>query len=398
MTYTPHVGWGSMMLVPLLLNYLICWYVWATTDKRKTITWVAALLSFYPQYVACKIIWHIWTEPRRGLEKKRKLERDLIQMEIFFEAVPSTLIMTYLMARASRGKPGDEIIWNSWNRDSTDSVLFFVAFSTSVITSSLGLANNLKVGPCRIVPEPKKHLVSPQFVLIFFACGFTLVGKGVAIATVDNQAERAAVLLITLFLPGFLVGLFACRHKAIMKTFLAQPSVFLLPVFTHFTFSAKSNEHEEIESRKKECFISFSPVYTAVNAGAGVLAFLSLVLIEPHISPPSASDSLLYEKPFYVSFGGLPISVLGLLLTLLVAFSNQCRCFKSWCCSCFLEPFQFGALLTSSPHTPCILGPEGQLTTEEQERASKMGESAHNIGFFQSYSNISSVNSIILLN
>ena len=34
-TYTPHIGWGSMMLLPLLLNYLICWYVWATTDKRK---------------------------------------------------------------------------------------------------------------------------------------------------------------------------------------------------------------------------------------------------------------------------------------------------------------------------------------------------------------------------
>jgi len=43
-----------MMLLPFLLNYLICWYVWATTDKRKTVTWVAALLSFHPQYVACK--------------------------------------------------------------------------------------------------------------------------------------------------------------------------------------------------------------------------------------------------------------------------------------------------------------------------------------------------------
>ena len=74
-TYTPHVGWGSMMLVPLLLNYLICWYVWATTDKRKAVTWVAALLSFYPQYVACKIIYQIWwVDPKRGLQKKRHLD------------------------------------------------------------------------------------------------------------------------------------------------------------------------------------------------------------------------------------------------------------------------------------------------------------------------------------
>merc|ERR1712038_1790613 len=44
---TPHYKWGTLMLLPSLLNYMICWYVWATTDKRKTITWVAVLLSFY---------------------------------------------------------------------------------------------------------------------------------------------------------------------------------------------------------------------------------------------------------------------------------------------------------------------------------------------------------------
>ena len=37
-TYTPHYGWGTMMLLPFLLNFLICWYVWATTDKRKAYT------------------------------------------------------------------------------------------------------------------------------------------------------------------------------------------------------------------------------------------------------------------------------------------------------------------------------------------------------------------------
>ena len=64
------MAWGSMMLAPFLLNYLICWYVWATTDKRKTVTWVTALLSFYPQFVACKSILLIWTDPKKGLQKK----------------------------------------------------------------------------------------------------------------------------------------------------------------------------------------------------------------------------------------------------------------------------------------------------------------------------------------
>ena len=78
---------------------------------------------------------------------------------------------------------GREAIYNY--QESTDTVLFFVAFSTSVITSSLGLAKNLKVGPCRILPEQKRQLrglLSPRFILIFFASGFTLFGKGVALA------------------------------------------------------------------------------------------------------------------------------------------------------------------------------------------------------------------------
>ena len=66
--YAPHYAWGTMMLVPFLLNYLICWYVWVTTDKRKTVTWVAALLSFYPQFVAFKIIRQIWSNPKKGLQ------------------------------------------------------------------------------------------------------------------------------------------------------------------------------------------------------------------------------------------------------------------------------------------------------------------------------------------
>ena len=90
-TYILHYNWGTLMLLPFLLNYLICWYVWATTDKMKTVTWVAALLSFYPQYVACKIIYQIWwVDPKRGLQKKRHLERDVIQLEVFYESVPST--------------------------------------------------------------------------------------------------------------------------------------------------------------------------------------------------------------------------------------------------------------------------------------------------------------------
>jgi len=157
--------------------------------------------------------------------------------------------MTYLLVRPFNwlvGLEGRELIFNTDNLGSFDSVLFLVGYSSSIITSSLGLAKNLKVGPCRILPEQKRYLgglLSPRFILIFFACGFTLVGKGVALANAvsdvrpcwSNVATGGAIALSTFFLPGFLVGLFSCWHLGILKTFLAQPSVFLLPVFTHFT-------------------------------------------------------------------------------------------------------------------------------------------------------------------
>ena len=362
------------MLLPFLMNYLICWYVWVTTDKRKAVTWVAALLSFYPQFVACKIIYLIWSDPKKGLQKKRHLERNMVQMESFCESVPSTLVMTYLLRRQEMGAEGSEIIFDSNNQK--DLILFWVAFLTSVITSSLGLAKNPKVGPCRILPEQKKclgGLLSPRFILIFFACGLSFVAKGFALAagfaTPKGQisAVGGAITICTLFLPGILTGLFASWHKGILKTFLAHPSVFLLPMFTYFTFASSSKiccgregqtrDYEMgTEITKKETIIIFSPIYTAINAS---VSFVGLLVY-------AFTLALIYEASLdrVLPYFGLVFTP-GRLLTLATTLSNQCNCCRSCCCSsCCTEPFELGALLTSSPHIPYILGSDGQLKKE----------------------------------
>ena len=341
-TFTPHYGWGTMMLLPFLLNYLICWYAWVTTDKRKAVSWIAALLSFYPQYVACKIIWQIWTDPRKGLQKKTQFQRNLIQHETFTEAVFSTLIMTYLLVRAVGGAEGREIIFNRNNSD-----LFLVAFSTSIICSSLGLAKNLKVGPCRILPEQKRFLGG--FILLFFSCGLTLFSKGLALALTfgDSEAElsilQQAIAVSTIFLPGFLVGLFSCWHCGILKTFLAHPSVLLLPVFTNFTFV--SNSKVCCGGRggmKEESYLVFSPKSTAINVGVSLAGTLI------YMAPLARSRSFVV-----VLVALLPLSILGIIFTLMFTFCIQCSCCLSCCCCC--EPFEFAALVTSSPLTPHIL-------------------------------------------
>ena len=47
--YHSHPIWATSLLVPFLINYLVTWFIWWNVDKRKTISWVAPLLSVYPQ-------------------------------------------------------------------------------------------------------------------------------------------------------------------------------------------------------------------------------------------------------------------------------------------------------------------------------------------------------------
>ena len=44
-----HPIFATSLLVPFLINYLVTWSIWWSVDKRKTTSWIAPLLSVYPQ-------------------------------------------------------------------------------------------------------------------------------------------------------------------------------------------------------------------------------------------------------------------------------------------------------------------------------------------------------------
>ena len=48
-TFNIHPIWATSLLVPFLLNYLVTWSIWWNIDKSKTKTWIAPLLSVFPQ-------------------------------------------------------------------------------------------------------------------------------------------------------------------------------------------------------------------------------------------------------------------------------------------------------------------------------------------------------------
>ena len=101
--YQPHPGWAALVLVPFLLNYFASWFTWYRIDKRKKITWLACVFNVYPQLRAANVIRELWKNPKRGLSKKRKFERELSEFEVFLEATVTTFVLSYILNISRNG-------------------------------------------------------------------------------------------------------------------------------------------------------------------------------------------------------------------------------------------------------------------------------------------------------
>ena len=153
--------WASLLLGPVLINYALCWFAWFTTEKQKKFTWIAALLGCYPQFVAARILWLFWTQPLKGMKAKKHFQRNLMEQEIFTEAVPTSFIMAFLMVfvDVSVLNCGDCRPWNAQasliigERGRASFHLFFVSLATSLLSAGMGLAKCLQVGYPLIIPS-----------------------------------------------------------------------------------------------------------------------------------------------------------------------------------------------------------------------------------------------------
>ena len=226
-----------------------------------------------------------------------------------------------------------------------------------------------------------------RFLLVLVACLLTLIGKGLALAPIGVcfyglKCDRwlgpkvIAITVATTFLPGLVLGIISCWHRGIFKSFLAHPSIILMPTFTFFTFASstkrcKGCKSEEVERQEmattyeEEPYITFSAKWTAANillSTAGYFVFGSTMA---HMSwknykgIPRNLVYYLYEPDYHIPFIAIPI--LGILLTLLflvLISSNLCS-------------IQYGALVPSLPHSPFSLGfdrnNQPRILPEEEE-------------------------------
>ena len=144
-----HPFYAISLFIPVLINYALGWRAWYYGDMKKPnqskkFTWIFALLSCYPQLVASRIIYLSWKQPQKASRKKKNLERNITENEVFTEAVPSTLIMTFIMVVLFfPTEKRAELLGD--DQSLTARVLFFVTFASSALSAGLGLAKGLKV-------------------------------------------------------------------------------------------------------------------------------------------------------------------------------------------------------------------------------------------------------------
>ena len=147
-----HPTYATCLLIPFLINYVLGWHAWYYGDlkvqdnnKRRKFTWIFALLGCYSQLVASRIIYLFWKQPKKALKKKKHLEWNVMENEVFTEAVPTTLIMTFLMVVLVVSRKPDSLDAQLLAGDGYGRSLFLITFSTSALSAGLGLAKCLKV-------------------------------------------------------------------------------------------------------------------------------------------------------------------------------------------------------------------------------------------------------------
>ena len=212
-----------------------------------------------------------------------------------------------------------------------------------------------------------------------------------------------AIIIATMFLPGFLLGLASCWHRGILKTIIAHPSIVLMPTFTHFTFASSTkwcnrsskeegqredaNEGEEGERQENKGgeadkpFITFSAKFTFLNVVASVICHVAYGLGMAHMA---GWDRIWDGIPDYLNFYlhvGVPLCILGLLLTVLTLDLTSTHLRPNCCCTCSTLPrVEYGALLPTSPHNHYVLDANGkpELVLGDEEVTSKETEMVNN--------------------
>ena len=158
---------------------------------------------------ALKVLSLIGTNPKKGLKHKRVLQRDAFEGETYYEAIPTTAILTTLVLSTFFAS-----IFQLDSDNENDSPLEFFLLACVNLLNLLGKLYTTLYCSVVFIASLQKGGVSLPNSQVLFMC------------------------LLAPFSPGLIIALVSTGHSKMFKTFLKYPSFFIVPVFTTVTFAS----------------------------------------------------------------------------------------------------------------------------------------------------------------
>ena len=209
---------------------------------------------------------------------------------------------------------------------------FWISYFTSFLSSALGLAKCLKVGVVRIIGPggPLDGFCTTRFILAFLASGTTLIARAFCMvqACSANVVPTVVVVLVIFFPQAILnLSLVLSLDRSSVTILFQQPTIVLMPIYTHFTFSRvipaclSSNCSHCCQEPDKR--VMFSTKATLINIALTTKALATLILLSVANIPDGQRSYFFFMSPF------LPFFVCGIIFTLPLLNLNR---LLTWCC------------------------------------------------------------------
>ena len=218
----------------------------------------------------------IWLTVRRDPRAQvvgELLDREVMSLEPFLEALPSMLVLQYMMRTDQDFFSSDE---------------YLVNMSRAVYTTMFGMTLFLKNGPCFTLPRQGIFgIITWRFIVAFILNNFSLNIKYMLLISWPsvNMFFMAAF--------GGLVSLLSLHEglgswKSVGKIVLFCPPLVILPLFGFFTFGKPQGGAADIKG------LALSAKWTLINMlGACLLSLVRYLSHLPHTSTLSLQAWLL---------------------------------------------------------------------------------------------------------
>ena len=332
-----HYRYAMSMMIPLLLNLIFTCFKWWSFEKKKNKWWssILVILEFWQPWRAMKIVYLLYKNDNQAQAKKKEFMREVLSIEPFLEAVPTCIIMTFLWIHGFGESIHllDDGAWG-WYRGvliedyrnglcnnvslyefcsqggvNTSSISrqeynycaifaggfgwFFIKYSISVMTASLGITKLLLHGPCAIISSNGTlgGLLTCEFLTATTVSALAIVSKGafggqLFIVLTRETNRYDAWIPICLFvsfciIPNLLFGLACIAMETgwninLATTIFEYPAMLLLPVFSTFAVAPKQMANwPDPQKTAKRSLLVISMRMTAMNS---ILTFTCYII------------------------------------------------------------------------------------------------------------------------